>query len=128
MAEIPFATLPATPGVYALYRGAEPVYLGLAVVHGGIRRRLRDHLDTRLDLSRSPFRRGVAEHLGLAADRGGKLRPQLMTPELQDAVDEWVATCELAWLEASNSEDARTLEQQLLAERKPPLNESVSPS
>ncbi|HEX2028031.1 MAG TPA: hypothetical protein VHF25_08545 [Nitriliruptorales bacterium] len=85
------------------------------------RRLQREHLDTGRDLSRSAFRRNVAEHLGVATVAEAKIRPSLITEEQVDAVNRWVAACEVAWMETSSVEQARHLKEELKAERRPPL-------
>ena len=120
--DVDFATLPTTPGVYAFYRDGVPVYVGVAAGKGGLRRRLqREHLDVRLDLSRSAFRRNVAEHLRVATIAQAKLRPTVMTAEQVDAVNAWIAGCEVGWMEASSAAHARLMEGELKAERRPLL-------
>lgn len=120
--EVAFASLPARPGVYAFYRDGVPVYVGVAAGEGGLRRRLeREHLDRKLDLSRSAFRRNVAELLGVATVAQAKVRPTVMTQKQVDTVNAWIAECEVAWAEASSKEHAKLLESELKAERMPPL-------
>ncbi len=118
--QVDFAAVPTTPGVYAFYRDGTPVYVGVAAGSGGLRRRLqREHLDRRRDLSRSAFRRNVAEHIGVATVAQAKIRPTVMTDEQVDAVNEWVTGCEVAWMEAVSAAHARQLEDELKAERRP---------
>ncbi|CAN5613952.1 hypothetical protein BH24ACT14_BH24ACT14_03480 [soil metagenome] len=113
---------PDDPGVYAFYRDGTPVYVGVATRAGGLQRRLqREHLNTGHDLSRSAFRRNVAEHLGVATVAQAKQRPSVMTDEQVDAVNAWVAGCQVAWMETSSGKQAGQLEKELKSERRPPL-------
>lgn len=111
--------IPTGPGVYAWFFADECVYLGKA---SSLRSRLATHLGTSLDLSRSTLRSWAAvRELGL--DRAHtRRRPTLMTSEQVAVVNEWIRTCELAWIETGSKEDAAALESQLLAEWRPPIN------
>jgi hypothetical protein len=111
--------IPAGPGVYAWFQGGECVYLGKAT---SLRSRLGTHLGTSLDLSRSTLRSWVAvRELGL--DRAHtRHRPSLMTEEQVGVVNQWIQTCELAWIETDTKEEAAALESRLLADWRPPIN------
>jgi len=67
------------------------------------------------------FRRNVAEHLGVATVAQAKQRPSVMTDEQVDAVNAWVAGCQVAWMETSSGKQAGQLEKELKSERRPPL-------
>lgn len=116
------SNIPPRPGVYAIYRDGEPVYVGRAIAAGGLQRRLKtQHLKTGNDLSWSAFRRNVAEHLGIAPSTITKQRPPQLTAEQVAPVNEWVAGCELRWVACAGEDEASQLEVDLKNERKPPL-------
>ncbi len=114
--------VPATPGVYAWYRNAEPVYSGRAVGRKGLRSRIwHEQLKTGSDLSYSSFRRDVSAHLGVAPTVRTKVRPTVMTAAEIEVVNQWILGCEVAWIECSSPNEAETLEQMLHAEWTPRL-------
>jgi hypothetical protein len=115
--------IPSTPGVYAWYRDAQPIYSGRAIGRHGIRTRIwSDHLKTGSDLSRSSFRRNVCEHLGIAPTSKTKARPTLMTAVEVEPVNQWILGCEVAWIECGSPAEAETLEKMLHAEWTPSLS------
>jgi hypothetical protein len=117
------ADLPTSPGVYAWFRDGEPIYAGRALTKGGIRTRVgRRHLDTSADLSHSSFRRNVCEQLLGIPTGVSRRRPSVMTVEQVAAVNEWIASCEVAWITFDDAEEAKAFERVLLAEWKPPLS------
>ena len=111
--------IPTSAGVYAWFQSDECVYLGKA---SSLRSRLRTHLGTSNDLSRSTLRSWVAvRELGL--DRAHtRHRPSLMTTEQVAVVNAWIRSCDLAWVETDTNEDAAALEARLLADWRPPIN------
>ena len=114
--------IPSSPGVYAWAREGRVVYLGVAASGGGLRSRIRTHLARSTDLSRSAFRRSVAEHvLGLA----GAPRKRLRTLDVTEVavVNDWVRACSLGWIETARAEEARELEERLLTQHQPVLNQ-----
>lgn len=115
--------LPTSPGVYAWFRDGEPVYAGRALTKGGIRTRVgRRHLDTGLDLSHSSFRRNVCEQLLGIPTGVSRRRPSVMTADQVAAVNEWIASCEVAWITFDDPDEARAFERAVLAEWRPPLS------
>lgn len=113
--------VPSAPGVYAWYRSGEPIYVGRAIADGGLRKRLRRHLATVSDLSHSAFRRNVCDHLGIASTGVTRVRPPLLVKDQVDAVNAWVAECEIAWVECATRDGAAALETAMKGEWKPPL-------
>lgn len=115
--------IPRRPGVYAWYHDSEPVYSGRAVGADGLYGRVwKNHLKTGTDLSRSSFRRNVCEHLGIAPTSKTKLRPTLLTGDEVVPVNQWIAECEVAWLECDSAAEAKELEKALHGEWLPPLS------
>lgn len=115
--------VPATPGVYAWYRDAEPVYSGRAVGRKGLRTRIwHEQLKTGSDLSHSSFRRDVCAHLGVAPTIRTKIRPTVMTAVEIEVVNRWILGCEVAWIECASPTEAERLEQLLHAEWMPSLS------
>lgn len=117
------ADLPTSPGVYTWFRDGEPIYAGRALTKGGIRTRVgRRHLDTSADLSHSSFRRNVCEQLLGVPTAVSRRRPSVITVEQVTAVNEWIASSEVAWITFDDPEEAKAFERTLLAEWKPPLS------
>ena len=118
-ASITLQEIPSSPGIYAWARDGKVVYVGVAASGGGLRSRIRTHLGTSTDLSRSAFRRAVAEHL-----LGITSRKQLRTLDVKDAavVNSWVRECSLGWIESARADEARALAERLLAQHRPLLN------
>jgi hypothetical protein len=115
--------IPSTPGVYAWYHVAAPIYSGRGVGRHGLRTRIwSDHLKTGSDLSLSPFRRYVCDYLGIAPTSKTKARPTQMTAAEIEPVNEWILGCEIAWIECASPADAETLEKLLHAEWMPALS------
>jgi len=111
--------LPKAPGVYAWFRDGECVYLGKA---SNLRSRLGTHLGTSLDLSRSTLRSWVAvRELNLTREYTRR-RPTVMTDGQVAIVTQWIRGCDLAWITTASSADATSLEDQLLAAWRPPIN------
>lgn len=52
--------IPSVPGVYVWFREGEPIYVGEACGSEGLKGRLRAHLASGVDLSRSSLRASVA--------------------------------------------------------------------
>ena len=111
--------LPDTPGVYALYRGDERMYVGKADC---LRDRVwKNHSGRGAVMTGSAMRRNVAEHLGIATAADIKARRYRPGPDEVHAVREWLDGCHIAWLECDSKWAAQTLEAEFKAEHKPPL-------
>lgn len=115
--------VPGAPGVYAFYRDGIPVYVGRALGRDGLRGRLLgNHLRTTPDLSRSTLRRSVAAELGVATRAEAAARPARRTREQVEPVNDWLAACEVAWVERATALQAAELEEALRVEWMPRLN------
>lgn len=115
--------VPTLPGVYAWYRGGQPVYAGRAAGVAGLRARIwANHLRTGNDLSRSSFRRNVCEYLGIAPTSTTTIRPTVMGVVEVDRINRWVRDCHIAWITCGSPAQAAALEKELLAEWLPPLS------
>ncbi|WP_411910658.1 GIY-YIG nuclease family protein [Actinotalea sp. M2MS4P-6] len=114
--------IPNAPGVYVWFREGEPVYVGEARGAGGLRGRLRAHLATGVDLSRSTLRASVAvKELGISRAHA-RSRPSHVTPDQVEAVNRWLRSCDLGWVTCDTADGAHELEARLRAEWLPPLN------
>ena len=120
--DVPLKSVPQDPGVYAWFDSEAPVYAGKASGGGGLRDRLGKHLGLGVDLSRSSFRRNVAEHLLGIPTSASRQRPSIVTAEQAAAVNQWIGALEVAWLVFSTSAEAIAFERLLLGEWMPPLS------
>lgn len=116
---IPLSSIPAAPGVYAWFKDDDCVYVGKA---SDLRSRLRTHLATSLDLSRSTLRSWVAvRELGLPREFT-RQRPSVMRAEQVAVVNRWLRSCDVGWVVTQTKDQAVSLESQLLASWRPPIN------
>ena len=120
---LPFGMLtprnvPPVPGVYAVHRLSQPVYVGegksLAV-------RWKNHRGRGVSMTSSALRRNVAEHLGIAFPADIKARRYVPTLADAENVTTWLASCEVAWIECLTHEEAKRLEADMKLEWLPPL-------
>ena len=112
-------SIPDGPGVYAWFREGDCVYVGKA---SNLRMRLRAHLATSLDLSRSTLRSWVAvRELGLPREYTRR-RPTAMTAVQVAVVNDWLSRCELTWVPTRSKDEADFLEASLLGSWRPPIN------
>jgi hypothetical protein len=119
---IPSGTIPTNAGVYVWFRDGAPVSVGEARGAQGLRGRLRAHLATGTDLSRSTLRASVAvAELGVTRAYV-RQRPSVMTPTQILRINDWLGDCELGWLECRTSAEAHALEVGLRSEWLPPPN------
>jgi hypothetical protein len=114
--------IPREPGIYAWFRDGQPVYSGKATGSGGLAGRLAYHLATGVDLSRSSFRRNVAEQFVGLPTAFTRLRPPRVTLEQAAAVTSWLAACELTWQIHPSAALAVAAETALHREWLPPLS------
>lgn len=113
--------VPKSYGVYAFYRDGDRIYVGRAIAAGGLRKRLCGmHLLIGPDASWSAFRRNVAETQGVPTSVTRVHGDTLSVAQLE-RLNEWVAGCEVAWIECRSAEEATALEVSMKAEYKPPL-------
>lgn len=109
-------------GVYMWVRGGLPIYAGRAKGKAGLQDRLKAHLATGLDLSRSTFRSWVAVTV-LDIDRSTtRQRPSVMTVAQVQQVNEWVSRCQVGWITRATAAEVIQFEKTLLNAWKPPLN------
>jgi len=113
------AAIPPEPGVYALYRNAQPVYVGKAK---SLRQRVwTNHCGTGNSMTSSAFRRNVAEHLGIATASEIKTNAYRPTPDDVRRVREWVETCDVAWFVCASEAEAKWSENSVKRQWRPPL-------
>lgn len=125
MPSVPLSSIPISPGVYTWFDSGEPVYAGKASGTGGPRDRLGKHLSLGNDLSRSSFRRNVAERLLDIPTSVSRQRPSVVTTEQAEKVNAWIGTLELAWVEFPTPPEAIAFEPLLLSEWTPPLSKAI---
>ncbi|MET4638148.1 hypothetical protein ABIE24_001372 [Mycetocola sp. 2940] len=114
--------IPTAPGVHVWSHDGEPVFVGEAVGTKGLRGRIREHLATGPDLSRSTFRASVAVDL-LRIDREtARSRLTVLRPVQISVVNDWIRECELTWLECGSPATAQSLKFRMREEWLPRLN------
>lgn len=111
--------VPRSPGVYAWFFGDELVYVGMG---SNLRRRLRNHLSTSPDLSRSAFRRNVSEFLSIAAVRQCRVRPTTLSDEQISPINKWIRRCDVAFTTFDDVADAEACEMATIRWLAPRLN------
>jgi excinuclease UvrABC nuclease subunit len=118
--ELQRSDIPTSPGVYALYRGGERMYVGKAT---SLQARVGgQHGGKGASMTNSALRRNVCQLLGIASAADIKARRYLTTRADADRVTEWLSGCTFAWIECATPADALALETRMRAEFKPPLN------
>jgi excinuclease UvrABC nuclease subunit len=113
------AEIPTSPGVYALYRNGERMYLGKAT---SLRMRLGSHRSKGVSMTNSALRRNICEHLRIATAAAIKARRYSTTRADAGSVTGWLAEGSFSWIECESPAAAVALEEALLREFKPPLN------
>lgn len=105
--------------MYAFYRDGEAVYVGKAA---SLRARLwTNDLRRGASMTNSAFRRNVANELGIATAADIKSRRYVTTADDAARVTEWIAGCDLAWIECATELEAVRGEAELKVELKPRL-------
>lgn len=122
VAELTLAQVPSAPGVYVWWRDNEPIYVGEAKGTRGLRGRIRAHLGTGVDLSRSTLRASVAVEILGVSRATARSRPPLLTSEDTASVNAWLRGCKLSWVMTASASAAHDLESSLRAEWLPRLN------
>jgi excinuclease UvrABC nuclease subunit len=112
--------IPTSPGVYALYRDAERLYVGKATSLQG--RVGGQHGGKGASMTNSALRRNVCQLLGIASAADIKARRYRTTSTDAARVSEWLQGCAFAWIECGSPAEALALETRMRAEFKPPLN------
>ncbi|GAA2175692.1 hypothetical protein GCM10009846_26560 [Agrococcus versicolor] len=126
VSSLEIGSVPNTPGLDVWMRDGEVVYLGST---SNLRGRVRTHLSTSLDLSRSALRRHVGELL-LGIPHSA-LRDRVAPPAGAhdvDVVASWLADCSLGWLECGSRMEARGTKVELLEMWLPVLQRKASSS
>jgi predicted GIY-YIG superfamily endonuclease len=113
--------IPSSPGVYALYRAGERMYVGKAT---SLQARVGgQHGGRGASMTNSALRRNVCQLLGIASAADIKARRYRTTAGDAARVTEWLHGCAFAWIESGTAEDALALEKRMRAEFRPPLNQ-----
>jgi excinuclease UvrABC nuclease subunit len=112
-------SIPEVPGVYALYRDSERMYVGKAK---SLQTRLGQHGSLGISMTNSALRRNVCALLAVATAADIKARRYATTACDASRVTEWLSGCEFAWIECESPAAALALEKSMLVEFKPPLN------
>jgi predicted GIY-YIG superfamily endonuclease len=111
--------IPTAPGVYALYRSGERMYVGKA---DSLRDRVwKNHSGRGAVMTSSALRRNIAAHLGIATAADIKTRRYQPNAREVVRVRTWLDRCEIAWRECESSAAALRLETAMKAEEMPPL-------
>jgi len=97
----------ARPGVYVLFRDTNPVYVGKSA---NLRATLAQLLATQGPSSVSPFRRSVAEFLGIASAKVIAAMRYRPTPEDHAKINRWVKDCSVVWRACATESEAVALE------------------
>lgn len=119
VSELAETMISAKPGVYALYREGDAVYVGKAT---SLQSRLwGNHFRKGVSMTNSALRRNVAQHLAIAA--AADIKARRYQPTAADAlrVSDWIRECDVAWIDCDTEAAAVVLEGALKLERKPPL-------
>lgn len=111
--------IPTSPGVYALYRSGERMYVGKA---DSLRDRIwKNHSGRGAVMTSSTLRRNIAAHLGIATAADIKTRRYQPNAREVARVRTWLDRCEIAWRQCESSAAALRLETAMKAEEAPPL-------
>ena len=116
------SVVPSGPGICVIFEGGEPVFVGKGVGREGLRGRLRAHRATDADLTRSTLRASVAVDLLGVSRWTARQRPGGLPEWAVASVNEFLAACEVAWIECDSAEGATDLKRGLLAEFRPEYN------
>lgn len=121
LTELGGGSLPALPGVYALWRDDAPVYVGKA--KSLVSRLGKAHRGRGVSMTNSALRRNVAEYLGIATANDIKTgRP--VTRAEADRVNAWLDGCLASWLTVDSEDAALRLEDAFKREWLPPLTKT----
>jgi predicted GIY-YIG superfamily endonuclease len=119
MDDLRAADVPTSPGVYALYRDSERMYVGKA---GNLRERVwSNHSGRGVSMTSSAMRRNIAAYLDIATAADIKARRYQPTAEDAAAARAWLEGCEIAWRECESEPAAVALETAMKTEYRPPL-------
>lgn len=110
--------IPDQPGVYVLYHGGRPVYVGKGK---RLIRRLAQHLSCGASMKSSALRRNVAEHLGISHPQLIKSGAYVPTEVDLARVRGFIEQCEFAWVTCDSPGEALMFEGAIKREWMPPL-------
>ncbi|MFF2496612.1 hypothetical protein [Agromyces sp. NPDC058064] len=116
------AEVPSRPGVCAVFDMDEPVFLGKGTGQAGLRGRIRAHLATDADLSRSTLRASVAVDVLGVSRWTARQRPASLPDWAVASVNERLSEFHIAWVECSNADEASDLKRRMLTEFRPEYN------
>ena len=120
MAVLKAADIPHdSPGVYALYRNGQPVYVGVAERQSLRKRLWGSHRGRGVSMTGSALRRNVAADLGIASATAIKKSEYKPTPEDARRVVEWIDGCEVTWIACASPNEAADLERDMKREFRP---------
>lgn len=119
MSDLKKSDVPTSPGVYALYRRGQPMYVGKATCLQD--RVWKNHSGRGTSMGTSAMRRNVAEHLGIATAKDIKDGIYKVTEAEASRVRRWLDGCEIVWRECETEAAAKLLETEMKAEYLPPL-------
>jgi len=109
--------IPTSPGVYALYRDRERMYVGKAT---SLQSRVGgQHSSNGASMTNSALRRNVCQLLGIAAAADVKARRYRTTIADAGRVRAWLSACEFAWIECASPVEALELETAMRVESGP---------
>src|SRR4051794_11660203 len=95
------ADIPPSPGVYALYRDGERMYVGKAT---SLESRIGgQHGGKGASMTNSALRRNVCERLGIATSADIKARAYRTTEHDASCVTDWLAGCSFAWIKCESA-------------------------
>jgi hypothetical protein len=124
MAVLKAADIPDdSPGMYALYRDGQPVYVGVAEKQSLRGRLWGSHRGRGVSMTGSALRRNVAAHLGIASATAIKKSEYKPTPEDARRVVEWIDGCEVTWIACATPKEAADLERDMKREFRPHLTQ-----
>jgi len=118
------ATYPESYGVYVVYApdpaSDRPLYVGVAATEA-IRDRWRKyHLKNRA--GGSALRRTLGVHLGLVESKLTRRQGRYYPPNVEQAITDFLDTCEIEFWPAATTEEADDLEVDLRRQLRPILN------
>ena len=114
--------VPISPGVCVIFDEDQPIFVGRGAGKEGLRGRIRAHRATDADLSRSTLRASVAVDILGISRWTARQRPGVISEKFLDSVNNYLAACDVAWVECADTDAARELKRRLLAEYVPEYN------